>query len=168
MRSILLALPLLVGAVPRATASPACGAAALNAAPDAWNASRAVTGDITLDGTDDVVFWRPDGASVLLYIAACDDDRLARAWRLRIPLAEGLPPEQATVELVSLLIDPQLVARACGPGERDQCEHVRQENRRREILAAAGGRALRIHGPAWPGWRLFWSPEMGGFVRIEG
>lgn len=168
MRSMLFALPLLLGGAPSDNALPACGDAALAAAPDAWNANLALTGDITLDGKDDVVFWRPDSASVMLYIAACDGDRPAKTWRLRIPLAESLAPGDATVELVSLLIDAQLVERACGPRDRDQCEHVRQENRRRQVLADAGGRALRIRGPAWAGWRLFWSPEMGGFVRIAG
>lgn len=168
MRSFLIALPLLLVAARPDPSSMPCSDSALAAAPDPWNAATAVGGDLTLDGKPDVVFWRPDSASVLLYIAACDDDGVARTWRMRIPLAANVAPERATVEMASLLIDGELVDHACGPGEQDQCEHVRQENRRRQVLADAGGRALRIRGPSWSGWRLFWSSEMGGFVRIPG
>lgn len=168
MRSILLTLPIVLVAARLDLPSTTCAEAALAAAPDTWSAETALTGDLTLDGRTDILFWRPDSASVLVYVVACDGDLVLKTWRMRIPVDEQIAPAQATVELASLLIDEGLVQQACRPGKEDQCEHVRRENRLRQALADAGGRAIRIRGPSWSGWRLFWSAEMAGFVRIAG
>lgn len=166
MRSLLLGLPLLLAAATRPPAAPACGDAALAALPDPWDASTAVSGDFDLDGRNDVAFWRADSASVILLIATCDGERLVRTWRIRVPLAGDCPPGDAVVQAASLLLDAELLERACGPGEADQCEHIRQENRRRQALDDAGGRALLIRGPRCAATRLRWSSELGGFMRL--
>lgn len=169
MRHVVLTLPaLLLAAGLSAQAPPACGAAALAAAPDIWDPGTAVAADLTLDGTQDVVFWKRDGASVVLYIAACDGAAVEESWRYRIPLPAECPPAQATVEAASLRLDPALVERVCASGASSECQHLRRENERRQALEDAGGRELRVGGPACHGPRLRWSLDMGGFMKVGG
>jgi len=168
LRFVLLCLPLLFAA--RFTDEPppaACAEAALAEAPDAWDAASAVTGDLTLDGRPDVAFWKRDGSSVMLYLAACDGERMVESWRFRIPVARHCPPTAAIVEAASLIMDPAIVERVCATGDRSECEHLRRENQRRQALTDAGGRELRIGGQACPGARLRWFAEAGGFVRFS-
>lgn len=168
MRSLLLYLPLSLFTGIGPSSAPACGASALASAPDAWDAETAVTGDLTLDGKPDVVFWKRDEGSVLLFVAVCDGDDVVRSWRYRLPVADDCPPGQVTVEIGSLLIDTALVDRLCANGRPDQCQHLRNENQSRQVLAEKGGRELRIRGPGCAGERFRWSAELGGFMRIAG
>jgi len=168
MRSALLCIPFLLAAGFTPTSPPACGDAALAAAPDTWDAANAVTGDLTLDGNEDVAFWKTEAGAVMLYIAACDGDRPVETWRYRIPLAEDCPPEGVVVEMATLLLDAELVDRVCAAGESDECQHMLRENERRQALTDAGGRELRIGGPASTGARLRWSVDQNGFMRFGG
>lgn len=169
MRSaLLLCLAALLAAGFTRNAPPACGDAALDAAPDEWDAATAVTGDLTMDGNEDVVFWKTEDGAVMLYIAACEGDRAVETWRYRIPFAEDCPPSGAVVAVASLLIDAELVERVCGSGNSEECQHMRMENERRKALTDAGGRQLRIGGAACAGTRLRWSTAGGGFMRIGG
>jgi hypothetical protein len=162
----ILALPLLPAARP-APELPACGAAALAAAPDAWDEARVVAGDLTADGNDDVVFWRSEEGAVLVYIAACDGERAVETWRFRVPLAQDCLTAGAPVEIASPLLDPSLVSRVCASGESDECRHMRRENERRQALADAGARDLRIGGSC-AGVRFRWAADLHGFLRIGG
>lgn len=167
--SLLVLTPLVCASVATAQAPlPACAAAALTAAPDRWDAATAVAADLTLDGNEDVVFWKRDGSSVVLYVTACEGEQAQQSWRYRIPLAEDCPPAEATVEAGSLLLDPALVDRVCAAGESSECQHLRRENERRRALMDAGGRELRIGSPACGGVRLRWSVDLGGFMKVGG
>lgn len=168
MRSAVLFLPFILVTGLAAQSPPACGEAALEAAPDSWDAASAVTGDFTLDGKEDVAFWTREEGSVLLYVVSCDGDRPVESWRFRLPLVGDAPPAGAPVQVISPLMDTVLVDRVCASGEPDECEHMRQENRRRQSIADSGGRELRVGGSGTPGIRLRWSPEMRGFMRIGG
>jgi hypothetical protein len=165
MRSILFCLPLLFAAEATAQALPACGDAALAAAPDPWDAAAAVIGDFTLDGSSDVAFWKHEEASVLLYIAACDGDRAVETWRFRVPV--NTASDDWPVQVITPLLDPALVNRVCASGETDECVHMRRENERRQSIADAGGRELRV-GPVGTGVRFRWSSAAHGFMRIGG
>lgn len=167
MRWILFCLPLALATDLAAQATPACGDAALSAAPDVWDAATAVSGDLTLDGKPDVAFWKRDADAVMLYVAACDGAKVAKTWRFRIPLAADYPADGPVVQAMSPAIDP-LVDRVCGLREDDECAHMRAENRRRQAIAVAGGRDLHIGPPAATGIRLRWSREHEGFLRIGG
>jgi len=162
----LLALPLFVAGRPAAEL-PACGAAALDAAPDSWDETSVVAGDLTADGTDDVVFWRSEDGAVMVYIAACEGERAVETWRFRVPLAEDCLTTAAPVQIASPLLDASLVNRVCAAGHPDECEHMRRENERRQALADAGARDLRVGGSC-PGVRFRWAAELGGFLRIGG
>jgi hypothetical protein len=168
MRSILLCLPLLFAArfSPEPT-PPACGEAALAAAPDEWDAQSAVTGDLTLDGHADVAFWKRDGAAVMLYIASCDGDRMVQSWRFRLPVAHDCPPTAALVVAASLMMDAAAIERVCASGDKSECEHLRRENQKRQAATDAGGRELRIGGHECGVTRLRWFAEAGGFVRFD-
>jgi hypothetical protein len=165
MRSILFCcLPFVLATRAAAQAPPACGQAALAAAPDSWDATAVVTGDFTLDGNADVAFWKREDASVMLYIAACDGERAVETWRFRIPVADGTAGE-SPVQVTSPLMDSQLVDRVCSSGKGDECAHMRMENQRRQSIANDGGVEIRI---GMPGIRLRWSRELRGFMRIGG
>ncbi|MGH7500568.1 MAG: hypothetical protein ACREL7_02310 [Longimicrobiales bacterium] len=166
MRYVLLCLPLVLAADFSEPALPACGEAALAAAPDQWDAENAVSGDLTQDGHEDVVFWKRDGDSVLLYIAACDGGRPVETWRFRVPLKEDCPPAATTVEVTNVLMDAALVERVCAAGNSDECQHMRRENQRRQTLTDGGARQLRVSGPACADTRLRWSTDKRGFMRI--
>lgn len=164
MRSALFCLPLFLAAGVAAQAPVACGDAALEAAPDVWDAANVVTGDFTLDGSADVAFWRREEASVLLYIAACDGDRAVETWRFRVT-EENVSAGQSPVQVITPLMDDALVNRVCAAGATDECVHMRRENERRQAIADAGGRELLV-GSAATGVRFRWSSEAHGFMRI--
>lgn len=167
MRHALLILPLIVPGHTVAQAPPACGQAALEATQESWSESAALSADFTLDGKTDIAFWKREEAMVLLYIAACDGERAVETWRFGIPVS-GPATDDPPVAVVSPIMDATLVNRVCGHGESDECTHMRRENQRRQAIADAGGRELRIGAPAATGVRLRWSAEAGGFLRIGG
>ncbi|MGD8277448.1 MAG: hypothetical protein PVH00_05450 [Gemmatimonadota bacterium] len=162
----LLAAPLLLAARPRPE-PPACGDAALAAAPDSWDETSAVTGDLTADGNDDVVFWRREAGAVMLYVAACEGERAVETWRFRVSLADDCATAGMPIEIGSPLLDASLVNRVCASGESDECQHMRRENERRQALADAGARDLRIGGSC-AGVRFRWAADLHGFLRIGG
>ncbi len=162
----LLAAPLLLAARPRPE-PPACAAAALAAAPDSWDESAVVTGDLTADGNDDVVFWKREDGAVMVYVAACEGERAVETWRFRVPLQEDCATAAPPVEVTSPLLDAALVDRVCASGETDECQNMRRENDRRRALAEAGARDLRVGGSC-AGVRFRWSAEAHGFLRIGG
>lgn len=164
MRFMLIVLPFVFAADLSAEVPPACGEAALSAAPDSWDSTSVVTGDFTIDGKADVAFWKKEGDSVMLYIAACDGDRAVETWRFRIPLS-GAPENGPVVQTTSPLLDPALVERVCASGHADECRHMRMENERRQAIAKDGALEIRVGSP---GVRLRWSSEMHGFMRIGG
>jgi len=166
MRYAMLVLPLLLAADSGENAVAACAEAALAAAPDSWDAANAVTGDLTQDGKDDIVFWKRDGDAVMLYIAACDGAQPVETWRFRVPLKEDCPPAATVVELTSVLLDASLVDRVCTAGNSEECQHMRRENARRQSLTNAGARQLRVHGAACTETRFRWSMDGRGFMRI--
>ncbi len=166
MRYVLLSLPLLLAADFSEPALPACGEAALAAAPDVWDAATAVRGDLTHDGNEDVVFWKRDGNAVLLYIAACKGDQPVETWRFRIPVKDNCPPAGTLVEVTSMLIDAALVERACASASRDECVILQLENERRQSLTDAGARQLRVSGAACADTRFRWDKDKNGFMRI--
>lgn len=166
MRAVLSILPLVFAGTLAAQSPPACADAALAAAPDDWNPENVVSGDLTLDGQPDVAFWKGEEAAVLLYVVACEGERATETWRFRIPVAAGASTSENPVQLVSPLLDQALVDRVCASGRADECEHMRQENRRRQATADAGGRELRVGGPTADAIRLRWSPDHRGFMRI--
>lgn len=166
MRTILfLGLPLLLAAARPGPDAPACGAVALQKAPDVWDARTAITGDLTLDGRDDVVYWKRDRDGVLLFIVSCDGEAVKRSWRLRVPLAGDCPPDAALVQMASILIDPAVVERVCTTGEASECAHLRRENARRQALVDAGAREMLV-GAACSGSRLRWSDDLGGWMVL--
>ena len=163
-----LAVPFMLAATGPRPEAPACGAAALAAAPDSWDAASAVVGDITADGNDDVVFWRREEGAVMIYVAACEGERATETWRFRVPLAGHCATSAAAVALQSPLLDASLVNRVCGSGESDECRHMRRENERRQALADAGARDLRVGDPDCGGVRFRWAADRHGFLRIGG
>lgn len=167
MRSALLFMLLVFSAAFTRQEPPACGAAALDVAPDSWDAATAMTGDLTLDGNEDVVFWKKDGDAVMLYIAACEGEQAVQTWRYRIELPD-CPQAEPAVQVASLLIDASLMERVCSSGDSEECQHMRMENKRRQAIADAGGRELRVGGQACPGARFRWSSEKRGFMRFDG
>lgn len=171
MRSTLLAVPLLATpllfAARPGSAPPACGTAALAAAPDSWDETSALTGDLTADGNDDVVFWRREDGAVMVYIAACEGERAVETWRFRVPVSDDCATTAAPVEIGSPLLDAALVNRVCASGESDECQHLRRENERRQALADAGARDLHVGGSC-AAVRFRWSPDARGFLRIGG
>lgn len=168
MRAALSILPLLFAANLQAQSQPACAGAALAAAPDEWIAGNIVSGDLTLDGHPDVAFWKGEEAAVLLFVAACEGERAIETWRFRVPVPAGESASAHPVQLVTPLLDQALVDRVCASGRTDECEHMREENRRRQATADAGGMELRIGAPASGGVRFRWSREHRGFMRIGG
>jgi hypothetical protein len=172
MRSALLAVPLLAAPFPAAAihapAPPACGAAALAAAPDSWDESAVLIGDLTADGNDDVVFWKREDGAVMVYVAACEGERAVETWRFRVPLAGSDVTAGAPVAVEPPLLDAALVRRVCASGESDECQHMRRENERRQALADAGARDLRVGDPDEGGVRFRWAADRHGFLRIGG
>jgi hypothetical protein len=168
MRAVVSVLPFLLATNVAAQALPACADAALAAAPDEWDRGSVLSGDLTLDGQPDVAFWKGEEASILLFVAACDGERAVETWRFRIPVPTGEAAGARPVQLVGPLLDQVLVDRVCASGRADECEHMREENRRRQSTADAGGRELHIGRWASGGVRLRWSREHRGFMRIGG
>ena len=168
MRYTLLCLPLVFVSHAPANAVAACGDAALAIAPDTWDATTAVTGDLTADGKEDIVFWKRDGDTLMLYIAACDGDQPMETWRFRVQLGNNCPPAAMFVQVTDVLLDPALVDRVGARGNVDECQHMRGENLRRQSLTDGGARQLRIHGTACTDARFRWSKDGRGFIRIGG
>jgi len=170
MRHVFFCVPLLLAATFTAEAAqstpPACGTAALDAAQDQWDADSVVSGDLTLDGNDDVAFWKREDSAIRVYIAACNGDRPVETWRFLVPLSDDCPPDGLAVEVGSLLMDAALVDRVCAADNAAECLHMRQENERRRAIAEAGGRELRVGAAACGGVHFRWSKEHNGFMRI--
>ena len=165
----ILALTVLALATPLAAQQrPPCADALRISEGMAWETARLVAADLTLDGAEDVAFWRLDGDDVVVLIGTCDGEAVARRWRFRFELPEGCPPAEARVEPASLLLDEALLERTCASEPpSSECIHLRRENERRRALVDAGGRALRIGGPECTAAILRWSPDLGGFMRVH-
>ena len=166
MRYAVLCLPFMLAAAGSGEDTvSACGDAALAAAPDHWEAANAVTGDLTQDGKQDVVFWRSDSAGVSLYIVACDGNQPVETWRFRVPVDEHCPPAVPLIEMTGVLLDASLIDRVCAAGRSDECQHMRRENERRQMLTDGGARQLRVKVGACAETRFRWSKDGRGFAR---
>ncbi|MGK7313021.1 MAG: hypothetical protein ACN0LA_12355 [Candidatus Longimicrobiales bacterium M2_2A_002] len=164
-----LSLPAVFLPAPLAAQRPVCAEALAEGEVAERDSAGLLVGDLTLDGATDAAYWWADSAQVVLVIGACDGGEVAKRWRLVVDLPADCPAAEARVELTTLLLDEALVGRACaGEESASECAHLRRENERRRALMAAGGRALRVGGPACTVETLRWSPDMGAFMRIPG
>lgn len=163
--AVLVAAPVAAQAAVR----PPCADALLIGEPTVWEGAELVVADLTLDGAPDAAYWRVDGSRVVVLIGSCNGGDVAQRWRFGFDLPADCPPAGARVGAATLLLDEALVQRTCA-AERSssECAHLRRENRRRQAVMDAGGRALRIGGPACAAATLRWSPELGGFMRLPG
>lgn len=158
-----------LGSGPARAPAASCGPAALaDGSAVVWDTAGAVTGDFDMDGEEDVAYLGRDAGRTLVMIAACRGEEVRQRWLFDVP-AEGAcdgPPE---LEAASLLLDEAAVARTCAaPGSASECAHLRRVNRERQARMDAGARALRIASPGCPGFVLWWSSDLGGFVRRPG
>lgn len=127
-----------------------------------------ITADLTLDGAMDAAYWWVDGSQVVVLIGTCDGSEVAERWRFVFEPDADCPPAGIQAEAASLLVDEALVERTCaGEQSLSECVHLRRENRRRQALMDAGGRALRVGGPSCTVAVLRWSPHMGGFMQVQ-
>lgn len=155
-------------AAPLAAQSPACADALHTGEPMEWETAELIAADLTLDGATDAAYWWVEGSQVVVLIGTCDGSKVAEQWRFVFEVPAGCPPSETRAEAASLLVEEALVERTCaGESSSSECAHLRRENKRRQALMDAGGRALRIAGPSCTVALLRWRPDMGGFMRIR-